>query len=178
MPVITPLEVETIATFKSTRLINGHSIETRTPGVLEFVISHRFGRVNTGFDELFGLDNSNIRFALEFGLAKNLNIGLGRSSFSKVYDGFVKYKFLAQTDRKPVTITGFVSAALDTQDFPDNGIPYKSVHRYAYTYQALIARKFNSKFSAQLMPTLIHRNLVPTNKDANDLLAIGMGAMY
>ena len=52
-------------TFNGTRLLNGHSVETRKKGVLEFLISHRFGRVNSGFDQLFGLDDSNIRFGFE-----------------------------------------------------------------------------------------------------------------
>ena len=79
------------ATFKGTRILNGHSIENRKDKELEFLISHRFGRVNLGFDELFGLDQSNIRFALEYGLNDDLTIGLGRSSFEKTYDSFLKY---------------------------------------------------------------------------------------
>ncbi len=165
----------TTATFKSTRLINGHSIETRTAGVLEFVISHRFGRVNTGVDELFGLDNSSIRFGLEYGITNDLNVGLGRSSFDKVYDGFVKYKFLKQSTSMPLTMTGFVSAISQTNDFPNDGAPYTSKHRYAYSYQVLFARKFNPSLSLQVMPTWIHRNLVLTPEDANDLVAIGIG---
>ncbi|MDD7913077.1 DUF5777 family beta-barrel protein [Polaribacter sp. MSW5] len=84
------------STFKGTRILNGHSIENRKEKELEFVISHRFGRVNLGFDELFGLDQSNIRFALEYGLNDNLTIGFGRSSFDKTYDSFLKYSWLKQ----------------------------------------------------------------------------------
>lgn len=163
------------ATFKSTRLINGHSIETRTKNVLEFIISHRFGRVNSGVDELFGLDNSSIRFGLEYGITNDLNIGVGRSSFQKVYDGYVKYKILKQSNALPVTLTGFLSAVSQTLDFPNDGANYESKHRYSYTYQLLLARKFDSNFSFQLMPTWIHRNLVPTEEDANDLFALGFG---
>lgn len=167
-----------IATFKSTRLINGHSIETRTQQVLEFVISHRFGRVNSGVDELFGLDASTIRFGLEYGITNDLNVGVGRSSFNKVYDGFVKYKILKQSNSSPITITGLITAATQTLDFPDNGANFESKHRWAYTYQALLARKFSSDFSLQVMPTLVHRNLVPTEQDENDLIALGVGGRY
>ncbi len=166
------------ATFKSTRLINGHSIETRTKRVLEFIISHRFGRVNSGVDDLFGLDDSSIRFGLEYGVTDNLNIGVGRSSFNKVYDGFAKYRFLRQSNASPVTITGLITAASQTVDFPNNGATFEAKHRWAYTYQALIARKFSSDFSLQIMPTLVHRNLVPTEQDANDLIALGVGGRY
>lgn len=164
-----------IATFKSTRLINGHSIETRTKQVLEFVISHRFGRLNSGVDELFGLDNASIRFGLEYGITNNLNVGVGRSSFNKVYDGFAKYKLLRQSNSMPITLTGLATATSQTVDFPNNGADFEPKHRWVYTYQVLVARKFNSSFSFQLMPTYMHRNLVPTEEDANDLLALGVG---
>ena len=72
---------EVTATFKGTRILNGHSIENRNEGTLEFLISHRFGRINSGGYELFGLDTSNIRFALEYGLCDDLMLGIGRSSF-------------------------------------------------------------------------------------------------
>ena len=55
----------TEATFKGTRLINGHSIETRKKGVLDFIIGHRFGRINSGAYEFFGLDQSNLRIWFE-----------------------------------------------------------------------------------------------------------------
>ena len=168
----------TSATFKSTRLVNGHTIETRTKGILEFIISHRFGRVNTGIDELFGLDNSNIRFGLEYGISDRFNVGLGRSSFEKVYDGFLKYKFLRQSSDIPITLTGFASIVSQTEDFPQDGALYESKHRYAYTYQLLMARKFDSNFSLQLMPTWIHRNLVESPEEANDLIALGIGTRY
>ena len=71
------------STFKGTRIINGHSIENRKDKELEFIISHRFGALNLGFDELFGLDQSNIRFSLEYGFNDNLTGGFGRSSFEK-----------------------------------------------------------------------------------------------
>tara|TARA_R100000789_G_C2950446_1_gene134846 strand:- start:252 stop:605 length:354 start_codon:yes stop_codon:yes gene_type:complete len=71
------------STFKGTRILNGHSVENRKDGELEFIISHRFGRINSGFYDLFGLDNSNIRFSFEYGLTDDLTAGLGRSSFEK-----------------------------------------------------------------------------------------------
>lgn len=163
-----------IATFKSTRLINGHSVEVRQPRVLEFIISHRFGTLNSGYKEFFGLDQSNIRLALEYGICDNLNIGIGRSSFDKVLDGFIKYRLLRQSNSSPLTITAFGSIARATyEDATLDGL-----ERNAYTGQILIARKFNSDFSMQVMPTVIQRNLVPTNDDANLLIAIGVGGRY
>jgi len=88
----------TTSTFKGTRILNGHSIENRKKGVLEFIIAHRFGRVNTGLDELYGLDDTSIRFAFEYAPIDDATIGLGRSSAGKIYDAFFKYKILKQKD--------------------------------------------------------------------------------
>lgn len=79
----------TFGTFNGTRLLNGHSVETRKEGVLEFLISHRFGRLNSGFDQLFGLDESNIRFGFEYALHDKLTIALGRSSLEKTFDSYL-----------------------------------------------------------------------------------------
>ena len=89
----------TESTFSSSRIINGHSVELRSPGVLEVLISHRFGCICGGIDEFFGLDDANTRIALEFGILKNLNIGIGRSTLNKEYDGFIKYKHSQSTRR-------------------------------------------------------------------------------
>lgn len=162
------------ATFKSTRVINGHSIETRSNGVLEFIISHRFGTLNSGYEEFFGLDFSTVRLGLEYGLTDDLNIGIGRSSFDKVIDAFLKYRFVRQSDNFPFTATAFASLARKTVDQVGLG----GIERNAYTGQILIARKFNSNFSFQVAPTVIQRNLVATTDDDNLLIAVGLGARY
>jgi hypothetical protein len=76
-------------TFKGTRLINGHTVEVRDKGVLNFTIMHRFGRLNSGAYDFFGLDDANIRLGLDYSITDDLTVGIGRSSFNKVYDGFL-----------------------------------------------------------------------------------------
>jgi len=173
-----PNEVDyTTATFKSTRLLNGHSIETRTEGVLEFVISHRFGRINGGVSELYGLDQSFVRFALEYGITDKINVGFGRSSFDKTVDGFVKYKLLRQSNKSPFTITAFNSMAIDTRSVINELVEEEFSYRIDYTSQVLIARKFSPSFSMQLAPTLVHRNFAPGNEQ-NDIFLLGIGGRY
>ena len=77
------------ATFKSTHLINGHSIETTKAGLLDFRISHRFGLLNQGSYEFFGLDNATERLGLDYGITNGICIGIGRSTYQKQMDGFV-----------------------------------------------------------------------------------------
>ncbi|MFD1873545.1 DUF5777 family beta-barrel protein [Hymenobacter bucti] len=168
------------ATFKSTRLINGHTVETPGEGTLVFLFSHNFGTINEGFSSLFGFDNASVRIALEYGLTDRLEVGLGRSSLDKTVDGFLKYRALRQSTglhAMPVSVTLFTSAAVVTQSYFDSFDRTLGL-RTAYTYQALIARKFSPELSLQLMPTLIHRNLVQRAGENNDVYALGAGGRY
>jgi hypothetical protein len=79
--------------FKSTRVIMSHSMEMLRPGVLDFRILHRFGRINGGAYEFFGLDGpATVRLGLDYGISNKLTIGIGRSTFNKELDGFLKYR--------------------------------------------------------------------------------------
>src|SRR3954469_15507198 len=81
--------------FKSTRVIMSHSMEMLRPGVLDFRILHRFGRINGGAYEFFGLDGpATVRLGLDYGITDNLTVGIGRSTFNKEMDGFVKYRLI------------------------------------------------------------------------------------
>lgn len=169
------------ATFKGTRIVTAHSVETRRKGEFEFMISHRFGRVNSGFDNLFGLDDSNIRFAIEYALSDKLTVALGRSSYEKTYDSYLKYRLLRQqkgSKNTPISLTYFGSVALKTiKDYlPENEPTF--TQKLAYTNQLLIARKINSKLSIQLSPTYIHFNNIKFAEFNNDIYAIGFGSRY
>jgi hypothetical protein len=165
------------ATFKGTRIVNGHSIEGRKDKELEFIIAHRFGRVNTGFEELFGLDQSNIRFSFEYGLSDDLTAGLGRSSFEKTYDGYLKYSLLKQktgANAFPFAISLFGSVAAKSQK-AIAGNERTFVESLFYVGQVLIAKKINSSLSVQLTPTYVHRNLTTIVADPHDIFALGFG---
>ena len=161
-------------TFEDTRVVNGHSIETNKEGSMKFIISHRFGMLNGGLYELFGLDQSTIRMGFDYGISDNITIGIGRSSFQKTVDGFVKARLLRQKKEggAPVSITLFSSADLNTLKRPESvKIDYNL--RWSFAHQAIIARKFGEGFSLQIMPTFLHRNLTPNKDFSNDILSIG-----
>ena len=166
------------ATFKSTRIMNGHSIEKMPPGQLDFRISHRFGRVNSGAYEFFGLDQANIHFGLEYGILKWLMIGVGRGTYEKTFDGFAKFTLLRQSSGArfmPVSVSLFSSAALKSVKWADPSRTNYFSSRLSYVGQILIARKLSQGFSVQITPSYVHRNLVATELDPNDLYAIGAG---
>ena len=166
------------ASFKTTRLINGHSSEQVHAGVLDMRISHRFGFVNGGTYTFFGLDNATMRMALEYGALPWLTVGLGRSTYEKTYDGFLKARIARQASGKrafPITLNYMSSMAIKTIKFADpSKVNYKTSNYY-YTHQLILARKFSDAFSFLVAPTLVHRNLVQKTTDDHDLFSIGMG---
>jgi hypothetical protein len=168
----------TTATFKSTRIVNGQSIERMKAKQLDFRISHRFGLISDGAYELWGLDQSNVHFSLEYGVNDWLMFGVGRGTYEKAFDGFTKVSLLRQSTgavNMPVSVSLFGSAALNSVKFTETARNNYFSSRMAYSYQLLVGRKFGPRFSAQLSPTVVHRNLVPTEMDPNDTYAVGMG---
>jgi hypothetical protein len=165
------------ASFKANRVINLHSLENTAAGVLDIKISHRFGMLNRGVYELFGLDQATIRIGADYGLSDRLMLGMGRSSYEKTYDGFVKYKFLRQSSGKrdmPITAAVMGSTAVQTLKWqnPDRENYFSS--RLYYTFQLILGRKFSDGFSLQVSPTVVHRNLVKFKIEKNDVYALAV----
>lgn len=168
----------TTATFKATRILNGHSIETAGEGVLDFRISHRFGTINSGAYEFFGLDQANIHLGLEYGITDRIMIGIGRGTFEKTVDGFAKMKLLRQSTGSrnvPVSVTAMAGIYVNGLRWEDPEDLYLFGHRLSYAYQVMVARKFTPGFSLQLTPSYLHQNLVEGPEDPNDLWGIGAG---
>lgn len=173
-----PEKEYTYATFKSNRLINGQTVELTSGGELNFVIGHRFGQINDGWYEFWGLDQATIRLGLEYGLWDRLNIGIGRSSYKKTVDGYLKAKLIRQSTgpgSSPVSVVFFSNMAMNGLKWenPDRTNYFSS--RLSYAFQFLLARKFSESVSLQLMPSMVHRNLVATADDPNDVFALGFG---
>ncbi len=162
-------------TFKATQLINTPTVESPAKQTLQFLIMHRFGKLNEGAYELFGLDNASIRFGLDYGFTDRLSAGVGRSSVDKAFDGNIKYKILRQTTGgTPVSLSLYELVTHYTQRYTDKSF-LNSRFRTSYTSQLLIARKFSRNLSLQLAPSWTHYNLVGTPEDNNDVFAISAG---
>jgi hypothetical protein len=166
-------------TFKGTRLVNGHTVETKGAGNLEFIFAHRFGSINGGAYEMFGLDEAYVRLGLDYGITDNVSVSIGRNSADKIMDGYVKWKALRQSKGArnfPVTVTvlGGTAYSLDPKR-KEEPVGFKAVDRLAYVGQLLIARKFTTNLSLQLMPTLVHKNAVSKVYEDNDQVAVGFG---
>jgi len=171
-------------TFTGRRLIDGHTVETTQAGVLDLLVSHRFGKINDGFYNLFGLDVASMRIGADYGITNRFTIGGGRSTFEKQYDGFLKYRLLWQSEGKhamPISLTLLSSVMYETDTTALKSEKQittspRTTDKFSFAYQILIARKFSDAFSLQIMPTLIHENIVYNSTSSNDLLALGAGA--
>jgi hypothetical protein len=168
----------TMGTFKSSRIMNGHSIESMPEGSLDFRISHRFGTVNSGAYEFFGLDQAHIHLGLEYGITDWIMIGVGRGTFEKTVDGFTKIRLLRQSTgvrNIPLSITYLAGIYINGLHWSDPERENQFDQRLSYAHQIMIARKFSPAFSLQISPAYLHRNLAETKSDPNDIFALGAG---
>lgn len=171
------------ATFKATRILNGHSIERMPQGQLDFRIHHRFGTLNSGAYNFWGIDAAQTQFSLEYGITDWLMTGVGRGSYEKTYEGFLKFSLFRQktgSSAFPLSISYLTVMTVRTQDFPyvdsiQNNANYPFAARLAYVHQLLIARKFSNRFSLQLSPVLVHYNMVALANEPNNIFALGVG---
>ncbi|MFY0601355.1 MAG: hypothetical protein JXR03_16900 [Cyclobacteriaceae bacterium] len=168
-------------TFDDTRIVNGHSVETKNEGILTFIIAHRFGPMTSGRNNLWGLDFARMRMGLDYGITNKLMVGLGRTSTDGTIDGYVKYKFLSQSSGErsmPISATFLGGYALETKAVhPNPDLELDLSQKSSYVAQILIARKLGDKLSLQVMPTFLHRNLVADDEE-NDIFAVGFAGQY
>ena len=162
------------STFSSTRIINGHTVEMIPKGVAEFRISHRFGTIEEGFYDIFGLDQAQIRLGYDYGLNENIMVGFGRSSYRKTYDLFSRFSFLRQTtdNKVPLSLQYLLATSVETLRYGSK-IPF--MQRLGIINQILIAKKFG-KVSLQTTPSLmIHEYF---NYDKKIFMSLGLSGRY
>ena len=170
----------TTATFKYTRVVDGHSVETLPAHVLDLRISHRFGPVNSGLYNFFGLDNATMRLGFDYGITNNFMVGAGHSTYQKTVDGFFKVKILRQSAgevKMPVTVSFLGALTINTLrplEFTVRLDTGEKINRVSTVFQLLIARKFSEQFALQLMPTFIHADNISFNHNKHNIFAIGI----
>lgn len=166
--------------FKSTRVINGHSMEFLAPGTMDFRILHRFGELSNGINNFFGLDEASMRMGFDFGLKRNLMAGVGRSTFRKELDGYIKYAAISQATGpggSPVTVALVGGMTVNTTPYTDTSRKNLFSYRVAYYYQAIIGRKFSNALTLQVTPTMVHTNFTPTSVPT-DQYSVGLGGRF
>jgi len=184
-------------TWKDTRLIDVQTTKTTAPGVMEFRIMHRFGDFGNasggGVHTLYGFDvASDILFGFEFGITKNLMLGVSRSKEQELIDLTAKYRLLTQkTVGMPISlafygdvgVTPELSSILYTG--ADPSVPQSFSDRLFYFSELIVDRRFNDRISLELLAGLDHRNYVlgnvnPENNaiDENNIPFIAAGGRF
>jgi hypothetical protein len=171
-----------IATFKGLKVVNMESSETIKKKNLDFRVSHLFGNVGKesggGFHTLWGLDNSaDIRIAFHYGITDRLNVGFARHKRDENLVGEIKYKLLEQTENNKMPVTATLFGNMTYTPKVDPVLDENGAYRITYLAQVLVARKFSSRISAELVSSFLHRNLVYSG-DENDVFSLGIGARW
>lgn len=167
------------AAFKGLKIVNFESTKLVAKKELTFIVSHRFGSIENGFDSFFGLDDAVTRLNFVYGLSDAVNINISRSSFQKIFESAIKYRLYRQQENGfPFTIVGYNSILINTALDKDNLPSLEFKHRLGYTAQVLISRKVNTNLSLELAPTFFHDNYVVVNDQDNSQFALGIGGRY
>ena len=159
--------------FESIWLIDNQTVIVPFKGTFEFDIQHRFGTLENGYDDFFGLfSSSNFRLGFNYVPVKNLQLGFGFAKEKLLWDFNAKYAIIQQSrsGKIPLSISYFIDLAVDTREsaitpFPNGG------DRLSYFHQFMFARKFSDKLSLQVSANLTHFNSVEAIiSDANEVI--------
>lgn len=167
------------STFETTQLIDNPTIMGPVAGQLQLNILHRFGTVQNGITDLFGVyAPSNIKLALNYGITDRIMVGIGTTEINKLQDLNWKVALLQQnrSGSIPVSISYFGNFVIDARSKDAFGDPsrYKDMHRLSYFTEIIFARKFSDAISLQVAPTFAYYNAVDTaHRNAN--LGVSLG---
>ncbi len=164
--------------FKALQIVTGQSTKLAAKNEWYIVVAHRFGDVSKGFKDFFGLDNASTKLGAIYGITDGISVSFSRETNLKTFEGAVKYRLLKQNENFPVDIVGYNVMAVNTDLSKDNYPHLQFGDRLSYLTQALISRRFSDKFSLQLTPSYVHKNLYePLVEDKNQFLT-GLGGRY
>ena len=164
--------------FKGLKIINFESTKLVGKGGFYFVVSHRFGSVKNGFENLFGLDEAVTHLNFIYGLTEGINVSASRSSNQKIYELASKFRIIKQSERFPFSLVGYTSVLANTALSTDNLPKLEFKHRLSYVVQLLISRKVNNKLSLQFTPTFFHDNYVANDFQDNSQFGLIFGGRY
>lgn len=151
--------------FESGYLLDNQTTYVPIKGTLEMIIHHRFGTIENGSSDLWGVyAPANIRLGMNYSITDNIQLGLGTTKFKKMQDLQYKWSILKQTRRNtiPVSVTLFGNVAVDAREEAVFGLDYTFAHRISYFNQLIISRKINEMFSIQIAPSFTHYNMTDT----------------
>lgn len=163
--------------FESSTIIDNPTNVLYNRNTLEIQMSHRFGLINGGENDLAGFwAPSNIRIGLSYAVLDRITIGYGTTKFDRLQDFSLKAALLRQTrsNKTPLSITYYGNMTVNAKKKENFNLRQD---RYSFFNQIIFAKRFNSKFSLQIAPSISHYNLVETYME-NDRFSIALGGRY
>jgi len=167
------------ATFESGYLIDAQTVIVPEVKTLEMVIQHKFGTIDGGSSNLWGIyGSSNIRIGLNYVPFKNFEIGAGIIKKYMTTDLNAKWTLLKQTRKNtvPFSVALYGNVGIDGRnisEFADTVAAVSPVgtlnkfgftDRLSYFSQIIVARKFNDWLSLQAAVSFSHYNLTRYQK--------------
>ena len=163
--------------FESSMLIDNQTNVIPVKNTLEMQIQHRFGPMDNGFKDLFGIyaPGANIRIGFNYSIIDRLMIGYGLTKKNMYSDFQAKYALLRQTrsGRIPVAVTLYGNMAIDSRDKEVFGVNYSFTNRLSYFGQVIVGRKFAEWLSVQVHGSYTHYNSVEKDTD-HDKIGVGV----
>jgi hypothetical protein len=162
------------AAFESSFIIDNPTNVLFNKNTLEVTMSHRFGLINGGTNDLAGFwAPSNIRIAVSYAVLDRLTVGFGTTKFDRLQDFNWKVAVLRQTrsDKVPVSVSYYGNFTIDARKKENFDLVQ---HRYSYFNQIIIARRFSQNVSLQLAPSVSHYNGVESYME-NDRFSVALG---
>ncbi|MDY0102678.1 MAG: DUF5777 family beta-barrel protein [Lentimicrobium sp.] len=160
--------------FESGLLFDQATTTLQPSKTLEMIIQHRFGTMDNGITDLYGLwAPSNIRLGLNYSIVDNLMVGVGATKFNKMQDVRLKYNLLQQTRSNsiPVTVSLHEVIGIDGSAESKFGKNYAFSNRFSFYTEVIVSHRFNNMFSLQLAPSFTHYNSMDSIYD-HDRFAI------
>jgi Membrane bound beta barrel domain (DUF5777) len=167
------------AAFKGLQICNMQSTKLAGKGEFYVLISHRFGDLTHGLDNFFGLDDAHTKIGGLYGITNWATIGFSRQTPHKIYELTAKYKLANQeVNGFPITIVGYNTMNINTELKTAEFTNFKGSYRLAYTAQLLVSRKFSEKFSVEINPIYVRKNLIDRETENKNQALLAFGTRY
>ncbi len=166
--------------FESGMLIDNPTIVIPAKGSFELIIKHRFGTIQNGWEDIYGIyAPSNIYMGLNYSINNKLSVGFATEKNNKLQEFHLKWAILDQTrsNSSPIAITYYGNFAINANKKETLGVDDKFANRMSYFNQIIIARKFTDNLSLQFAPSYSHFNSVDTIYE-HDVIGIAIGGRY
>lgn len=163
--------------FESSFIIDNPTNVVFSKKTLEIQMSHRFGLINGGENDLAGFwAPSNIRIGISYTVIDRVAVGFGTTKFDRLQDFNWKVTVLRQTrsGKIPLSLTYYGNFTIDARK-KENFVLVQ--HRYSNFHQLIFAKRFSSNFSLQIAPSISHYNLAE-KFERNDRFSIALGGRF